>query len=287
MKLFRELTQRLSIVYPTGEAKALARWVMEEHFGLSMTDLMMDKDNNLSSHQLQDLENITERLLHKEPIQYILGHTLFCGLDIEVRPGVLIPRPETAELVEWICQDYEAECRPDTRVLDMGTGSGCIALSLAHRGFHTEACDISTDALDIAESNAKRLGLNIRFFQKDILQDDAESDQGFVQYDAIVSNPPYICQHEAAEMEANVLEHEPHLALFVPDDDPLLFYRHIAQFAKSHLTSNGRLYFEINRSYGQEIREMLSNMGFCNITLQDDQYGNTRMVRATTTSPNN
>lgn len=278
MKQYREIIQRLAAVYPVGEAKALARWVMEERFGLSLTDLMTDKDNNLSSHQLQELGNITERLLHKEPIQYILGHTMFCGLVIDVQPGVLIPRPETEELVEWICQDFDEQVRPSTHVLDVGTGSGCIALALAHRGFHQEAWDISDDALRIARNNASRLGVDVRFEKKDILQTEVGSSDAF---NVIVSNPPYICQREAQDMDDNVLQHEPHLALFVPDDDPLLFYRHIAQFATVHLQSGGKLYFEINRSYGLEISQLLTGVGFVNVELRQDQFGNTRMVRAT------
>lgn len=280
MKLYRDTIQLLSAVYPSGEASALTRWVLEERFGLTMADIMMDKDNDLSSNQRQDLQNITERLLQKEPIQYILGYTSFCGLTIAVKPGVLIPRPETAELVEWICEDEPASQRPTCRVLDIGTGSGCIALALASRGFCVEAWDVSPEALAIARENARQQELNVDFREQDILQPASSIAPGR-QFDIIVSNPPYICRREAEEMDENVLSHEPHLALFVPDEDPLLFYRHIADFAAGHLSANGRLYFEINRSYSQETQDMLASKGFTSILVRKDQFDNPRMVCAT------
>lgn len=279
MQLLHALTLRLGSVYPDGEASALARWVMEERFGLSLTDLMLDKDNDLSAEERRDLENITERLLQREPIQYILGQTSFCNLTFRVAPGVLIPRPETQELVEWICEEHQAEERPSRRVLDIGTGSGCIALSLAHRGFSVEAWDVSEEALRIARDNADRLALSVVFRKEDILQEHL-LDGSDCQWDVIVSNPPYICQRESAEMEANVLEHEPHLALFVPDEDPLLFYRHIARFAARHLTLGGRIYFEINRAYAEETCRLLEKCGFSGAEVRRDQFDNPRMVRA-------
>lgn len=283
MKHFHEITQRLTSVYPSGEASAMARWVMEERFGLSLTDLMMDKDSELSSDECQELENITERLLLKEPIQYILGQTNFCGLRIGVRPGVLIPRPETEELVDWICETYLQDVRSQMRVLDIGTGSGCIALTLAHHGFRTEAWDVSQEALLIAEENARRLNLKVQFSKENILQySQGSEDTGL--FDVIVSNPPYICQQETKEMEDNVLQHEPHLALFVPDDDPLLFYRHIADFALQHLAQRGNLFFEINRNYGDDVCQMLKEKGFTEISLRNDRFGNPRMVKASITT---
>ena len=280
MKQYRETLRLLQATYPEGEAKALARWVMEERFGLSLADLMMDKDNDLSALQLQDLQNITERLLRKEPIQYVLGQTQFCGLTLHVGPGVLIPRPETGELVEWICGEWPAGERAQRTVLDIGTGSGCIALALAHAGFRVEACDVSPEALAVARMNADSLQLDVRFFLKDILQDESGDMAGEPSFDIIVSNPPYICRDEAAEMEANVLDHEPHLALFVPDEDPLLFYRHIARFANRQLRTGGSLFLEINRAYGEETCKMLGDNGFKDIELRKDQFGNPRMVRA-------
>lgn len=279
MEIFRQLNHQLSSVYPDGEAMAMARWVMEDGFGLTMTDLMLDKDNDLSSVQRQELQIIADRLLRKEPIQYVLGSTWFCGLRIHVGPGVLIPRPETEELVAWVCADHAAEGRGRPKVLDIGTGSGCIALALTSRGFDVEACDVSPEALRIARRNASDLGLEVGFFEKDILQDVVTS-RSSIPYDVIVSNPPYICRREAGEMESHVLDHEPHLALFVPDSDPLLFYRHIARYATTHLCPHGTLYFEINRTYGEEVCEMLRQMGFGDVELRSDQFGNPRMVKA-------
>lgn len=286
MELLRQTTQRLSAVYPAGEASALARMVMEDCFGLSLTDLMLDKDNELSSLQLQELQNITERLLQKEPIQYILGHTTFCGLSLLVAPGVLIPRPETQELVEWICNENMLENRSKKRVLDIGTGSGCIALTLAHRGFAVEAWDISPEALRIAQSNADRLGLEVSFAKQNILQQDTSAKDN-EQFDIIVSNPPYICRKEAEEMDSNVLDHEPQLALFVPDNDPLLFYRHIASFATRSLRSGGELYFEINRAYAEDTCNLLKQNGFADVEMKEDQFCNPRMVRGVLPKPKN
>lgn len=258
----------------------MARWVMEDRFGLTMTDLMLDKDNQLSSVQRQELQIIADRLLRKEPLQYVLGSTMFCGLRIHVETGVLIPRPETEELVAWICADNSPEGRSRQKVLDIGTGSGCIALALASNGFAVEACDVSPEALCIARQNAFDLGLEVGFFRKDILQDEGGKRQPTLLYDIIVSNPPYICRCEAAEMESHVLDHEPHLALFVPDSDPLLFYRHIALYATTHLHPDGALYFEINRAYGGEVCDMLRQTGFLDVKLRSDQFGNPRMVSA-------
>lgn len=297
MSHYRNLVQQLSAVYPPGEASSIARWVMEDCFGLSQTDLLLDKDSNLSANDVHDLQIIAQRLLKKEPLQYVLGRTTFCGLTFEVQPGVLIPRPETAELVEWIASLHGAESDSSAqvgdassahrlRVLDIGTGSGCIALSLASRGFDVEAWDISEDALLVARRNAERLSLDVRFSKQDILQQaeqlaaSSEVYPAEKTYTVIVSNPPYICQKEASEMEANVLDYEPHLALFVPDSDPLLFYRAIARFACVALSDGGELFFEINRAYGNEVADMLRVYGYEDVEVRQDQFGNDRMVRA-------
>lgn len=281
MKLFHELTHQLSSVYPHGEASALARLVFEDRFALSLADLMLDKDNDLSAYDRQELQNIAERLLQKEPVQYVLGHTCFCGMEFDVRPGVLIPRPETEELVSWIVDECGKPACPvgAPKVLDIGTGSGCIAVSLAKNGFLAEGWDISPEALEVARCNADKLGVEVYFILKDILQIE-EKEAVQENYDVIVSNPPYICHREAREMDANVLDYEPQIALFVPDSDPLIFYRYIVRFACRHLSSGGRLYFEINRAYGKEACEMLEDMCFCEVELRKDQYDNPRMVRA-------
>lgn len=276
MSYYRNLVQQLSSIHDKGEAASIARWVMEECFGLSQTDLLLGKDSDLSANDVEELQNITARLFKNEPLQYILGYTTFCGLNIGVAPGVLIPRPETAELVEWIKQ---TGCR-GAKVLDIGTGSGCIALALADSGFSVEAWDISIEALAIASRNAKTLGLNVDFKQKDVLQIHNDNDAQNSNFDIIVSNPPYICNREAEEMEKNVLDYEPHTALFVPDEDPLLFYRAIAKYAAGHLNKEGLLFFEINRAYAKETVEMLKSFGFIEISTRQDQFGNDRMISA-------
>ncbi len=289
MTPYRDTLHALASLYPQGEAAALARMVFEERFGMSQTDLLLGKDSNLSANDRTELHNIVVRLLKNEPIQYVLGQTVFCGLTIGVGPGVLIPRPETAELVEWVAAQYagllpessgsalRCSSLPPPRVLDIGTGSGCIALALASRGFRVEAWDVSEEALTIARGNAERLGLDVLFERKDILQIGAVESR----YDLIVSNPPYVCQREALDMERNVLDHEPSLALFVPDDDPLLFYRTIARFARTALVPGGQLFFEINRAYGPETAEILRQQGFCDVEVRQDQFGNDRMARGT------
>lgn len=264
--------QRLQSAYPRGEARALYQWVMEVRFGLSQTQLLMGKDTELSADERNELEEIIERLVRHEPVQYILGQTDFCGHTFHVAPGVLIPRPETQELVERILNDHPTPAR----MLDIGTGSGCIAISLALAGHHVTAYDISPDALDIAQGNASRLGTTVDFLQVDILLQDSLNAPA--QYDCIVSNPPYICQHEASEMEENVLAHEPHLALFVPDEDPLLFYRAITHYAQKALVPGGSLYFECNRAFVRDVTEFLKANGFTDVQVVDDQYGNERFA---------
>jgi len=252
--------------------------VMEECFGLTHTDILLGKDNEISTEQQQRLDEITERLLKNEPIQYILGRATFCGHSFEVCPGVLIPRPETEKLVSTvstICSAIPSTDVPPS-ILDIGTGSGSIAVSLALKGYRVSAMDISPTALEVAERNATRLGAVITFFQDDILQPTDTAPR----WDVIVSNPPYICLHEAAEMEPNVLMHEPHQALFVPDTDPLIFYRAIAAYAMSHLTPGGWLCLEINRAYPKEISLLLASFGFTDINITSDQYDNPRIASA-------
>lgn len=277
MALYHDIIHRLSKVYPQGEATALARMLFEVRFNLSLTDVLLGKDNELSSNERDELENIVVRMLKNEPIQYILGETEFCGMTLKVARGVLIPRPETAELVNWIVGDA---CSHPFRALDVGTGSGCIALALAQSGFDVEAWDVSDEALAIARQNANSLGLNVDFVYEDVLQCDGLSSPSHLLFDVIVSNPPYICQKEACEMERNVLEYEPHLALFVPDEDPLLFYRAIADVASQRLVSGGKLYFELNRAYANETLYMLESKGFVELETRKDQFGNDRMLKA-------
>ena len=226
------------------------------------------------------------RLEKGEPVQYVIGTADFCGRQFHVAPGVLIPRPETAELCRWITSHGDrhsvrsnlTECLSPCEVIDIGTGSGCIAITLALEIPKTKvtAWDISDEALHIAQENAKALGANVIFEKKDILNVFLTS-----KYDIIVSNPPYICDKEKEAMEKNVLEHEPHLALFVPNDDPLLFYRAIAKNAIDALKPDGMLFFELNPIYAEDTESMLLDMGFKHTELRKDQYGKLRFLKAT------
>ena len=264
--------QRLLSVYPQREARALYMLVMEVAFGLTPTQVLTGKDNELSSDKRALLQNIIDRLLRKEPVQYILGQSDFCGHTFYVAPGVLIPRPETEGLVRLIGQQFPTPCT----ILDIGTGSGCIAVSLALMGHKVTAMDVSADALSIARENARRLQADIIFLQEDILHPTPTQQQ----WDVIVSNPPYVCQKEAAQMDSNVLDYEPHLALFVPDSDPLLFYRAIALYAIKHLTANGCLYFEINQAYPAETTSLLEQTGFSKIEVHTDCFNKPRFISA-------
>ncbi len=277
MNLISQITRQLSPAYPDGEARALARIVLEDGFGLSQTNVLMGKDKDLSAESLTQLQNIVQQLLRHEPVQYVLGTAWFCGRRFHVRPGCLIPRPETEDLVELILRDFIGQNEP-IRLLDVGTGSGCIAISLAlalEQRASVSALDISSDALDIARENAQRLGAEVRFMQHDILNMPA----GDEQWHTIVSNPPYVRECEAAQMQPNVLEHEPHLALFVPDNDALRFYRAIADYAWEHLHTGGWLYFEINRYLSREIAEMLENRGFIATEVVNDRFENPRIIK--------
>ena len=269
---YPEFWRSLTALYSEGEAKAIARLVMEEHFGLSMADVLCSKMGDEA-----ELRQIHRRLLTGEPVQYVLGRAEFGGRWFHVAPGVLIPRPETYELCQWVL----AESRGEERILDIGTGSGCIACTLAAELPHAEvsAWDISETALAIAQSNAQRLNVNVTFSQIDILQLSIVNCQLSI-YDIIISNPPYICQQEQEAMERNVIDYEPSLALFVPDDDPLLFYRAIAGYARQALKPGGTLYFEINPLYAAALQSLLSKMAYHAITLREDQYGKPRMMKA-------
>ena len=278
--MYTTLRTSLQACYPMGEASAIARMVLTECFGISTMDIYMGKDIQLSENDEQKLENILQRLKKFEPVQYILGRAQFCGRDFRVAPGVLIPRPETEELVEAILRDHPTT--PPQRILDIGTGSGCIPITLAHHWpqSHVEGWDISSDALAIARCNNEEHHTRVAFLQHDILSDEecVVSQEG--GFDLIVSNPPYIKQCERLQMERNVLDWEPALALFVPDDDPLLFYRSITQrAAKGLLNPGGWLYFEINREHGAETVHLLETNGFTDVQLVKDLSGNDRIVK--------
>ena len=269
------LREQLSKSYEPQEANALARIIFCDMLGQSNVDYYLCKDMDLSGNEEEKVKSILQRLEKYEPIQYIEGKKYFSGREFFVRQGVLIPRPETEELVELAAQ----ACKPNAKILDIGTGSGCIAISLAKKLPEAEvhAWDISEAALEVAKQNNEQLSASVHFEQHDILTYQATGEETF---DLIISNPPYITESEKAEMETNVLAWEPSIALFVPDNDPLLFYRRIGELALRMLTPNGKLFFEINRAYGDATKQLLCNQGYKNIHIQKDLSGNDRFVYA-------
>lgn len=325
MKTYQQFWQSLTPLYDAGEAQAIVRTVLDVKYGMTLTDIICGKVNELSSDEGRNLEEIITRLQNGEPVQYVLGKADFAGRTFHVEPGVLIPRPETAELCQWIEKDMieksivssedspedssgnSPQATDDARlILDICTGSGCIAITLGLNIPNSEVTgwDISEDALRIAQGNVEMMEAgNVRIEHQDALalpkaaETDNEKMKGnddkevvkpkgkaktpsTQKWDLIVSNPPYICEKEKADMEKNVLEHEPSLALFVPDEDPLKFYRAIAEYASSALKSGGALYFEINPIYEKETREMLLKLDFKDIETKEDAFGKKRMMRA-------
>lgn len=345
---YNQLWKRLTAIYNEREAQAIVRTVLDALFGMSLTDICLGKVTQLSADDTTRLEKIMQRLEKSEPVQYVLGAGWFAGRLFDVAPGVLIPRPETEDLVKWACdeakekekEDNSKEERgkeekeiskkgeapqkeeqllssplkeeeeglrkgkdasqkeeqplssllknnkevsekgeevPHPSILDIGTGSGCIAITvaLALPQARVTAWDISTDALAIAAGNAHRLGASVRFEHQDALT--APDDEA--RWDVIVSNPPYICDRERADMSDNVLSYEPELALFVPDSDPLLFYRAIARYASKALKPGGRLLFETNTAYVHEVAQTMANEGFTAIEVRNDCFGKPRMVK--------
>ena len=345
---YNQLWKRLTAIYNEREAQAIVRTVLDALFGMSLTDICLGKVTQLSADDTTRLEKIMQRLEKSEPVQYVLGAGWFAGRLFDVAPGVLIPRPETEDLVKWACDEAKekednskeergkeekevskkgeapqkeeqllssplkeekeglrkgedasqkeeqllssllknnkevsekGEEAPHPSILDIGTGSGCIAITvaLALPQARVTAWDISTDALAIAAGNAHRLGASVRFEHQDALSapDDEE------RWDVIVSNPPYICDRERADMSDNVLSYEPELALFVPDSDPLLFYRAIARYASKALKPGGRLLFETNTAYVHEVAQAMADEGFTAIEVRNDCFGKPRMVKGT------
>ncbi len=296
---YNQLWKRLTAIYNEREAQAIVRTVLDALFGMSLTDICLGKVTQLSADDTTRLEKIMQRLEKSEPVQYVLGSGWFAGRLFDVAPGVLIPRPETEDLVKWTCDEAKekekednskeergkeekevskkGEEAPHPSILDIGTGSGCIAITvaLALPQARVTAWDISTDALAIAAGNAHRLGASVRFEHQDALSapDDEE------RWDVIVSNPPYICDKERADMSDNVLSYEPELALFVPDSDPLLFYRAITRYASKALKPGGRLLFETNTAYAHEVAQAMANEGFTAIEVRNDCFGKPRMVK--------
>ena len=284
MNALGKLRQR----YGVGEARVLYELVLGKRFGLSRTDILLGKDTTLSAKDKAELQIIIERIAKGEPVQYVLGCEEFCGHEFLVTPDVLIPRPETQQLVRLVMQNVA----PGSKVLDIGTGSGCIAITLALAGYRVSAIDVSEEALAVARRNAERLGAEVDFRKEDIALSSAPSPEEDGREDSlpprgevwrwvcIVSNPPYICESEAAEMDDNVLLHEPHLALFVPDDDPLLFYRAIADYGLMHLSDEGWLFFEANRAYCRQVDSLLRKKGYADVRIIKDIFDNDRFVCA-------
>ena len=324
MKTYQQIWQSLTPLYDAGEAQAIVRTVLDVEYGMTLTDIICGKVNELSADEGRKLEEIIIRLQKGEPVQYVLGEADFAGRPFHVEPGVLIPRPETAELCQWIEEDMAGkstvssedfsedspQATDDARqILDICTGSGCIAITLGLNIPNSEVTgwDISEDALRIAQGNVEMLkarNVRIEYQNALALQKAAETDNEKMKvnadkevvkpkgeaktpstqkWDMIVSNPPYICEKEKADMEKNVLEHEPSIALFVPDENPLKFYRAIAEYASSALKPGGALYFEINPIYEKETREMLQSLGFKDIETKEDAFGKKRMMRAKST----
>lgn len=272
--IIQHINEKIGSHYPTGEVTALTRIIATELLGFSQTSFFLKDEVTLTAEQESQLCNTLERLKEHEPIQYILGYSDFCGLRFNVTTATLIPRPETSELVEWVA----SEAAGKERILDIGTGSGCIAVSLSHKMPQSKvtAWDISPEALAVATENSKANNCNVTFEQIDILAYKPAGEQ----FDIIVSNPPYIKENEKEAMHANVLDWEPHTALFVPNNDPLLFYRTIAEKGLTLLPPGGKLYFEINRAHGNETIEMLTTLGYTSIELRKDIADNDRMIRA-------
>ncbi len=269
------IRQSLQDIYPPEEVKALTMLICCDMLCLDALDIYLGKDMILSECKERELENIIFRLQKNEPIQYIRGFAEFDGRRFKVAPGVLIPRPETVELVELVARE-NASAR---RLLDIGTGSGCIAISLDKKlpEAEVEAWDISEDALAIARENNKELAADVTFLQRDVLSDDWKKAPSF---DVIVSNPPYVTEAEKKDMDANVLDWEPELALFVPDDDPLRFYRRIADLGRELLLPDGKLYFEVNQAYGRETAHILEMNQYHDVRVIRDIFGKERIVTA-------
>ena len=297
MKTYQQFWQSLTPLYDAGEAQAIVRTVLDVEYGMTLTDIICGKVNELSSDEERNLEEIITRLQNGEPVQYVLGEADFAGRTFHVEPGVLIPRPETAELCQWIEEEVSSLDADDPKqILDICTGSGCIAITLGLTIPNSEVTgwDISEDALRIAQGNVEMLkARNVRIEYQDALMlpkaaeaaeaaeiSEAAESSLSKGWNIIVSNPPYICEKEKADMEKNVLEHEPSIALFVPDEEPLKFYRAIAEYASSALKTGGALYFEINPIYETETREMLQDLGFKDIETKEDAYGKKRMMKA-------
>ena len=270
-------TKSLLLIYDEMEAESFFYLLLESKHQLRRIDLALDVDKEFSKEEISIWDSILEKLINQIPIQYIIGKTHFYGLEFMVNENVLIPRPETEELVDWIVKlNTKLSKNKNLKILDIGTGSGCIAISLAKNITNSEvfAVDVSEKALVIAEKNAILNQVQVTLLPKNILETTTLNQK----FDIIVSNPPYVRNLEKAEIKPNVLDNEPHLALFVSDNDPLIFYKKIAELATANLNPNGQLFFEINQYLGKETHDLLKSIGLKNIELRKDIYGNDRMI---------
>lgn len=269
-----QLRSGLAEVADPHEVQAMIRVICEDVFNYDPVDVALRQESVLPDFAQQRITDLIHRLQRHEPLQYIVGNARFHGHKFKVTPAVLIPRPETEQLVDLIVDENKES---DLRVLDMGTGSGCIAISLARalKFAQVDALDVSRDALAVARANAEALQVKVRFFESDML-----APQPAATYDIIVSNPPYICWSERESMERNVKDYEPGQALFVPDNDPLLFYKAIVPYARQSLERGGRLYLEINQRFGAEVKRLLDEHGFDEVRIIDDSYGKVRFAAA-------
>lgn len=279
-----DFSEQLSTLYDSNEVNSLCMMVLENVVNISSAKIKAFPETEISTSESVIITNILTRLISGEPIQYILGYTEFHGLTFKVNPSVLIPRPETEELVDWVIKSWQltlGSWQPPFQILDIGTGSGCIPISLKKNlpDAEVSAIDISPEALQTAKENAELNKVDVNFIQDDILNPTHHSLLT-THYSLIISNPPYVTLEDKKLMHTNVTDFEPHTALFAPEDDPLIFYKAITDFASTHLEKRGLLFFEINETYGKQIVELLNNKKFINIELRNDMSGKDRMIKA-------
>lgn len=277
LDVFNHYQNKLQAIYSEEEAKSIIYLLFNHLFGINRLDIFLNSSQKLSESEIVTVHDVTDELLQHIPIQYITGVSIFCGLQLEVNPATLIPRPETEELVNFVSQNIKNN---SLKVLDIGTGSGAIAIALKNINPHIEifACDISKEALQTAQENAKRLVLDVHFFEMDIL--NYQNFEVSQQFDIIVSNPPYIPEAEKKIMNQNVSDYEPSIALFVPDENPLVFYKAIIKFSLPHLKEKGKLFFEIHEQFGTQIISLLEEYGFKNCIIKKDVFDKDRIVVA-------
>ena len=274
----KQLQDKLITIYGKTEAENISEWVIEHVTGTSRSDRILNKNPSLSGSQAEFLKEAEKRLLAHEPVQYVLNESWFCGMKFYVDKNVLIPRPETEELVEWIISNLKFPI-DKLKILDIGSGSGCIPVALKRKLRKAEvwSCDISADALKIATRNAETLGADVHFRQIDFLNPGERKK--FPAFDIIVSNPPYVPEKDKEQMNPNVLDYEPYAALFVPDNDPLIFYTAIADFAKQHLSSNGSIFLELHEDFAKDVQSVFQKESF-SIEIKKDMQGKERMLHA-------